>query len=642
MEMTKTFIGKFLYGAFFCIILPLILFFWSKEVSITLPLGHWTGLGIFAVVIGAFFMLLGMIHLLKYGQGLPMNAFPPIKYVNNGAYSFLKHPIYVGFCILLGGISVLLKSPSGFYVITPIMMLLCWALVWGFEKHDLQTRFGVVSHQVLFGLPEQSDKPATSIEKFSAIISAFLPWWLGYSIVLHLGVFKGSVNTMLPFEQSWPVLEWMEIPYATTYLFVGVCPLLLKSRNDLRDFLQLTWLSAAIGIFLQIVLPFYAAPRSFTPQGSLGELILFERFLDGPAASFPSFHVIWALIARVVWNKVFPAGAAIWNVITFLIIISCVAIGVHSLLDVSAGILVFFLTQNHQQTYKAINKISEKLANSWSEKRIGGFRVINHSFYAGAAAMIGVIIMATFSVSLISILIITSMAALGGIVWGQLVEGSSKLLRPFGYFGALLGGFIGVFFSWFFVDESFFATTGACAIASPIVQAVGRIRCLIQGCCHGREQFDGQGIHYYNDHSRVCKISGMHGKLIHNTQVYSMFANILIFLFLLRLWFGNAPSEMLTGLYLIFAGATRFVEEAYRGEVQTKKIQGLKFYQWLSIVSVVAGITLTVLPQVTALSFNPFFDLNLLFTTIIAGFTWAFAMGMDFPRASFRFSRLSD
>jgi hypothetical protein len=34
-------------------------------------------------------------------------------------------------------------------------------------------------------------------------------------------------------------------------------------------------------------------------------------------------------------------------------------------------------------------------------------------------------------------------------------------------------------------------------------------------------------------------------------------------------------------MYLILSGVLRFMEEAYRGEPQTRRLAGLPIYQWL-------------------------------------------------------------
>ena len=40
-------------------------------------------------------------------------------------------------------------------------------------------------------------------------------------------------------------------------------------------------------------------------------------------------------------------------------------------------------------------------------------------------------------------------------------------------------------------------------------------------------------------------------------------------------------------------GLGRFVEEAYRGEVQTPFLFGLRLYQWMAILSIVLGAICT-------------------------------------------------
>ena len=47
------------------------------------------------------------------------------------------------------------------------------------------------------------------------------------------------------------------------------------------------------------------------------------------------------------------------------------------------------------------------------------------------------------------------------------------------------------------------------------------------------------------------------------------------------------------GIYLLLSGCGRFVEEAYRGEPQTRVLAGLRFYQWIAIACVVAGAAIT-------------------------------------------------
>jgi hypothetical protein len=108
------------------------------------------------------------------------------------------------------------------------------------------------------------------------------------------------------------------------------------------------------------------------------------------------------------------------------------------------------------------------------------------------------------------------------------------------------------------------------------------------------------------------------------------------------LWLSESlPVSFIIGLYLILTGIERFAEDGYRGETQTKVIKGLLESQWVALVGLLLGIGLTMIPSsVTAFTHAPI-DFGLIITAIIGGLFSAFVMGMDFPKSTARFSRLS-
>ncbi|HEY9047797.1 MAG TPA: prolipoprotein diacylglyceryl transferase family protein [Ohtaekwangia sp.] len=621
--------------------MPAVLYGWAIQLPVTLPVVGNSLIGSAIAITGFLLVMLSMFDLWRYGNGLPMNAYPPKNFVDKGWYSLFRHPIYTGFCFCCAGISMIVQSAAGFYVITPVMFILCIALVAGYEEPDLLKRFGRLPHKTVFGLPEDTPaKPAVS-ERFGVFASAFVPWFAMYELFIYMGTDHYYINTVLSFEEHWPVWEWPEAFYASIYFYVGLLPFFLKTRSQLRSFLLLAWWSAGIGIFLFFVLPFYSAPRPFEPKTWLGELILLERAIDGPSAAFPSFHVIWSLVAAVTWSKFIPRWRALWWWLAGMITFSCIATAVHSIADAAMAMLVVWAALKHEAIWKYLQRISERLANSWKEIHIGKLRIINHSIYAGLAAAIGILIAAQFSLR-IEILLITSTSSLaGGVLWGQFVEGSPKLLRPFGYYGALLGGLLGVYISHVIYGQSYISIACAFALAAPWAQAVGRLRCLVQGCCHGAITSEHNGIRYFNEHSRVCKISELKGKPLHNTQLYSMIANSIIGLVLFRLWVADSSSSLIVGMYFILAGASRFIEEAYRGEAQTKIIARLRIYQWLAILSIVTGGIITVIQSSDKVLLAPDFSFPVVLTIFVSALSWAFGMGMDFPKSNVRFSRLS-
>ena len=81
--------------------------------------------------------------------------------------------------------------------------------------------------------------------------------------------------------------------------------------------------------------------------------------------------------------------------------------------------------------------------------------------------------------------------------------------------------------------------------------------------------------------------------MIHNTQLYSILGNVFTGMLLWRFWYGGISPAILAGLYGILNGAFRFMEEAYRGKVQTPVLGKLKLYQWLSLASIVSGMIIT-------------------------------------------------
>lgn len=176
-------------------------------------------------------------------------------------------------------------------------------------------------------------------------------------------------------------------------------------------------------------------------------------------------------------------------------------------------------------------------------------------------------------------------------------------------------------------------------MAGPWVQAVGRLRCLVQGCCHGHEAPIGIGIRYTHPRSRVCRLSALAGVPVHPTPLYSILWNVVIALAVGRLWSLRAPLHFVGGVYLGLNGLGRFVEEAYRGEPQTPVYARLRLYQWVALGTVVTGAALTALlggpPAPVPRANGPS-----VLAAAMFGVLTAVALGVDFPGSKRRFARL--
>ena len=583
--------GRLLYGMLFTVALPalLVLWAWRLEPALTLPAVHYPWIGGALVALGLALMGAGVGALWVHGGGLPMNAFPPSRLVERGIYRYLSQPIYIGFVTACAGISVAVGSRAGLWVVTPLAAAGGAALVLGYERHDLRRRFGALPRP-LIRLPSAGPGVPEAWERVSVYLLVFLPWLVAYEAVGHVQP-HDVVENFFGFERHWPVLLWTEVVYALTYPFVILAPLAAGTRDVLRRFALAGVVATVVGSLAYVALPLIAPPRLFEGAGLLAELQWLERSeeMNGYAAC-PSFHVAWAFLAAWVYAQRWPHwGWTAW-LTAAAIAASCVTTGMHALVDIPAGLVLFGLAFWVPALWAWLLRATERVANSWREWHWGPARIINHGVYAGLGALVGVagVGMLAGRENVGAVVVVALGALVGACLWGQLVVGSPLLLRPFGYYGGVLGAAAGVAAA-VALGTDLWVIAAALAVMAPWVQLTGRCRCLVQGCCHGAPTGQEWGIRYERPESRVCRIAHLQGVHVHPTPLYSMLGNIAIGIVLGRMWSAGAPLPLIVGLYLVLAGLARFVEESYRGEPQTPIVCGLRLYQWFALLSAGAG-----------------------------------------------------
>lgn len=293
------------------------------------------------------------------------------------------------------------------------------------------------------------------------------------------------------------------------------------------------------------------------------------------------------------------------------------------------------------RAWGAVLRGAESIANSWHEWLFGSIRIINHGLYAAGAALVGVLMISvlvgphlTLDVGIAAV-----SSLIGAALWAQLVEGNSGLLRPFGFYGGLIGG-IGASIVLGLMGHDGWTLCAAYGTATPWIQAIGRGRCLVQGCCHGAPVDHGQGIHYHMPRSRVTA-AGLANIAVYPTPVYSALGNVLVVgPIMLWMWFAHQPASAVIGVGLILSGFARFVEEAYRGEPQTPIYAGLRLYQWIALGTIVAGMTVSVIASPTV-SINGTLSAGGIALAISIALITGAAMGVDSPEGTSRFSRLT-
>jgi protein-S-isoprenylcysteine O-methyltransferase Ste14 len=641
---------KVAYGALFLIALPAGLVAWGQGTAgvITVPAVHAPAAGWSLAVIGGLLVAAGAYQLTVHGRGLPMNPFPPSLLVRTGIYRWLRNPMYIGFVLVCTGVAIATGSAAGLWLVTPTVALGAAALVYGFERHDLVRRFGpAVLVPPLLSLPRGNGNAPSAAERVAVFLWVFVPWLGTYYAVQALGRPVDAFGTQLSFERGLPILQWTELLYASAYLFIPLTALLIRTRHTLRRFAIQSALATVVVALLWLVIPVVAVNRGFEPSGMWGRLLAWEQTHSRGVAAFPAFHVLWTLLAADGWTANARAtGRRGWKWIGWtwaaLITASCITTGMHTMMDVVAAIALYPPLSRYEATWTLVRSLTERLANSWREWRLGPVRVINHATFAAAAAVVGILVAgAAGGPTQRAAVVWTGLCILiGSAVWAQLLEGSSRLLRPFGWYGGILGGVFGAVTARL-AGVPVLPLLAAFAVAAPWIQILGRLRCLVQGCCHGGPAPEGIGIRYRHRRSRVTQLADLAGVPIHATPLYSIAANVVIGLLLLRLRLIGAPDALLVGGYLILAGCARFVEESFRAEPQTPIVARLHSYQWIATVSVIAGIVCTALPSASPpQAFQPP-TLPLVLAALVLGMVTGAAMGVDVPRSNRRFSRLA-
>ena len=632
--------AKLAYGATFTLVLPLGLWLWNSHLRCPFPPIHSMWLGLVLLTAGTLLMVSGMWQLWSEGRGLPMNAFPPPRVVRAGVYAAVPHPIYCGFIAVCAGLAFAAGSATGLWLATPLAALGCLALVLGYESPDLRHRFGRDLPTPWLGPPAGSGS-LPPLNRLGAALSVLAPWAVAYLAVKTLGVSAAAFETRLGWEWSIPVLPATMPVYATIYLVVPLTFFLCATRPQMRRLVITAWNAIILNTFLYLVVSATAAFRSVPVTDWLSGWLAWEQRLAlPPAGSFPSFHVTWAVLCAASLSRgpLRRARTLCWAWCLGLCL-SCLSTGMHSLADVLAGVLTGVLCDQHEDLWKRALHWVELLGNDWKAWRIGPLRIMNHCVWAGAAGFVAVLLAGVSAAPqhLGWLVLVAAITLVGAALWAQWVEGSSALLRPFGYYGSILGGLAAL---------ALVALLGgpgpdlaaAFALAAPWTQAIGRLRCIVQGCCHGRPV--DWGIRIVNPHSRVVKLAGFSGTPIHPTPLYSIIANLALGFLLLRLRISGAGPFQIAGLYLVLAGMSRFVEEAYRGEPQTARFAGLPLYQWLAVGSLLLGMALMALPRCSLPPLHASSPV-LLAASLAWGAVCAFCMGMDFPDSNRRFSRLT-
>ena len=124
-------------------------------------------------------------------------------------------------------------------------------------------------------------------------------------------------------------------------------------------------------------------------------------------------------------------------------------------------------------------------------------------------------------------------------------------------------------------------------------QAIGRVGCILAGCCWGSRCSLPWAITYTNPTAAENLGTPLHVPL-HPFPVYSTLFNIGLYLVLARLFRSNLAQGRVFAWYLLLYGVARFFLELTRGDVARGFVLGgaLSTSQLISLLMVVAGVGL--------------------------------------------------
>ena len=623
MKRNNLILGQLLYAIAFIVILPVGLWFWAKLTQdiVALPAIESKPVGGALAILGGALMLWAMYALRVYGKGLPMNAYPPPVFVTQGPYRLFRHPIYWGFGLLMIGYFIYSGSASGIWMVSPLTILGMIVLVLGHESIDLKKRFPGQYNRTVLDYPEDQSGSPDLRDRLTSVF-----WICSFLIIGNFVVEKlyGSVSPSFGEPlRVLPILENTSLPLLSI-LFVLLVPFMVKRRDALREWEISGFFALSYSVFIALLFPSFGAQYLPTQGPILLTIPIFLLFISLKAMYRQSVKI-----------------AIVFSMFVLFLVVVQLINSRSALLHLTSSVLIFLLAANYLQIWIFLKNNSEIIANSWKEWVFGKVRVINHGFYVGFGAFFGILTAGTLAGKEYAwaLLIFSICGVVTAGLWAQIIEGSDKLKRPFGYYGGVVGIVFGSIAVWL-MGVNVWVVIAITAVMMPWVQAIGRLRCLVNGCCHGRRVDDPNiGIRYTHYRSRVGNISGLKGELVHPTPLYSIVWLFFVGLFLFSLWAKNVSCPMIFGIYLILTSLGRFVEEAYRGEVQTPILGGLHLYQWTAIISVLVGILMTTVTAETPVLLTAF-NMESVWAALLCGMFSCFAMGIDFPYSNARFSRL--
>src|SRR5262249_402934 len=153
--------------------------------------------------------------------------------------------------------------------------------------------------------------------------------------------------------------------------------------------------------------------------------------------------------------------------------------------------------------------------------------------------------------------------------WRYYFEQPVRMLSTVRSAGVLMGGVAAAFLMAALLSKIYgiplWKAAGGASVALPLAQAIGRIGCLLAGCCYGRECSLPWAVTFQdpfaNENSGVPL-----GVPLHPTQLYHFGADLIVFALVAYAWKRRRFDGQILVTYLIFYSIERGIVELWRGD----------------------------------------------------------------------------
>lgn len=166
----------------------------------------------------------------------------------------------------------------------------------------------------------------------------------------------------------------------------------------------------------------------------------------------------------------------------------------------------------------------------------------------------------------------------------NIAKGNFQVFGGLVFYAALIGGIAGSILGIKIAKVKIVSAEKVIVPFIPIGHTIGRIGCVMAGCCYGIE-YDGPFAIFYSNNIAGIPVSQGYFPV----QLLEGFLNIFISLCLIKLANNCTEKFQLLSIYLIFYGIVRFFVEFLRGD----DIRGVCFVlstsQWVAIVTSAVG-----------------------------------------------------